>query len=484
MYKKADASTSCNYGRRYEANLDVVSSLSGEVKMLMNCKSAFRRPDFLVPPIDAVLQLVENKYHHLYNVVGKEFSLKKLLEEVCETFLKMGTNVHGSTSRKHFSEDCSDVPRRNIRTKKEEPLSSDSGKNSDKKDSGCAKRSTIQSLATVPQPPVPPARRGHFHDISDISKGTERVKISLVDDVGFDDLPKFNYISQNAPYQNAYVHASLARIDDESCCSDCSGNCLELSLPCACARDTGGEFAYTPQGLLKAQFLDACLSLNENPQKHHYYYCEDCPIERNKNEKMPESCKGHLMKKFIKECWIKCGCNMQCGNRIVQRGISCKLQVFCTPEGKGWGVRSLEALPRGAFVCEYVGEIMTNTELYDRNLRSAGEQHTYPVMLDADWGSEGFLQDEEALCLDATYNGNVARFINHRCFDANLIDIPVEVETPDRHYYHIAFFTKREVKAVEELTWDYSIDFEDHNHPVKAFKCCCGSEYCRDPGRR
>ena len=24
-----------------------------------------------------------------------------------------------------------------------------------------------------------------------------------------------------------------------------------------------------------------------------------------------------------------------------------------------------------------------------------------------------------------------------RCSDANLIDIPVEVETPDRHYYHV-----------------------------------------------
>lgn len=35
-------------------------------------------------------------------------------------------------------------------------------------------------------------------------------------------------------------------------------------------------------------------------------------------------------------------------------------------------------------------------------------------------------------------------FYCSRCFDANLVDIPVEVETPDRHYYHVriwlAFF--------------------------------------------
>ena len=90
-------------------------------------------------------------------------------------------------------------------------------------------------------------------------------------------------------------------------------------------------------------------------------------------------------------------------------------QVFLTAEGKGWGLRTLQDLPRGAFVCEYVGEIVTNSELYERNLQKSGnERHTYPVLLDADWGSEVVLKDEEALCLDATEYGNVARFINHR----------------------------------------------------------------------
>ena len=70
-----------------------------------------------------------------------------------------------------------------------------------------------------------------------------------------------------------------------------------------------------------------------------------------------------------------------------------------------------------------------------------------------------------------------------RCNDANLIEIPVEVETADHHYYHVwhfstftnvndisdsttfyidllyfvvwqlAFFTARDVKAFEELSW-------------------------------
>ena len=28
----------------------------------------------------------------------------------------------------------------------------------------------------------------------------------------------------------------------------------------------------------------------------------------------------------------------------------------------GWGVRALETIPRGAFVCDYVGELITDAE--------------------------------------------------------------------------------------------------------------------------
>ncbi|XVF06442.1 hypothetical protein REPUB_Repub06bG0048500 [Reevesia pubescens] len=371
----------------------------------------------------------------------------------------------------------------------------------DSSSSGCS-----NSCNKVQKQPVTCVKRRPFHIIADITKGTENVKISLVDEIGNQDLPKITYMRDNVIYQDAYVHISLARVADEHCCSGCSGDCLSVPIPCACAHETGGEFAYTPEGQLREEFLRACISMKLEPQLHHFVYCQDCPLERSKNEHKPEKCKGHLVRKFIKECWRKCGCNMQCGNRVVQRGIARKLQVFLTREGKGWGLKTLQDLPKGTFVCEYVGEILTNTELYERNMKgSRRERHTYPVTLDADWGSERVLKDEEALCLDATFCGNVARFINHRfiltgkpsgstayhiinvneqCFDANLIDIPVEVETPDRHYYHLALFTTRDVRASEELTWDYGIDFNDHEHPIKAFQCCCGSEFCRDMKRK
>ncbi|KAJ0249743.1 Histone-lysine N-methyltransferase SUVR4 [Hirschfeldia incana] len=338
-----------------------------------------------------------------------------------------------------------------------------------------ASGSSVDGVQSQPQTSNGVRKRKYKTIIHDITKGSESVEISLVDDVGTEKVPTFTYIPHNIVYQSAYVHVSLARISDDDCCASCKGDCLSADFPCACARDTSGEYAYTKEGLLKEEFLDTCLKMKTAPDSFSKFYCQDCPLERDHGK-----CEGHLIRKFVKECWRKCGCDMLCGNRVVQRGIRCQLQVYFTSEGKGWGVRPLQDLPKGTFVYEYIGEILTNTELYERNLRSSSERHTYPVTLDADWGSEKDLKDEEALCLDATICGNVARFVNHRCGDANLIDIPVQIETPDRHYYHIAFFTIRDVKAMEELTWDYMIDFSDESHPVKAFRCSCGSELCRD----
>lgn len=170
-------------------------------------------------------------------------------------------------------------------------------------------------------------RKKALHIVYDITKGTEKVKISLVDEIGNERVPVFVYSPQNTTYECAYVHVSLARISDEDCCAECNGDCLSSSIPCACARVTGGEFAYTPDGLLDPKLLKACIDIKTSSDTKHMLYCQDCPLQRAKNARKPGKCEGHVVRKFIKECWIKCGCNMQCGNRVVQRGISRKLQV-------------------------------------------------------------------------------------------------------------------------------------------------------------
>ncbi|XP_020220713.1 probable inactive histone-lysine N-methyltransferase SUVR2 isoform X2 [Cajanus cajan] len=303
------------------------------------------------------------------------------------------------------------------------------------------------TLVVVPKHQLTTDNIGTVHDVNDLTKGEERVKISWVNNTTNDFPPPFHYIPRNLVFRDAYVNISLSRIGNEDCCSACLGNCVLSSKPCSCTNKTGGEFAYTAQGLLKEEFLEECIAISRDPQ--NYFYCKACPLETSKNDDCLEPCKGHLKRKFIKECWSKCGCGKHCGNRVVQRGISCNLQVFLTSDGKG-------------------------NMKYPKN-----GKYTYPILLDADWGS-GIVKDSEALCLYAASYGNAARFINHRCLDANLIEIPVEIEGPSHHYYHFAFFTSRKIAAQEELTWDYGINFDEHDEPVELFQCRCGSKFCRN----
>ncbi|XP_052211580.1 probable inactive histone-lysine N-methyltransferase SUVR2 isoform X3 [Diospyros lotus] len=509
-----------NYVDESSSNLEIASSPYGEVKISLTCNSALGGPDFHVPSVDAVVKMVEDKCLRSYKLLDPSFSVMKLMKDMCECFLELGTDSANESQGKldvapavDISKQCNGLDTLGARDEQigypinpvsdhcaaevaqsqipnlppSSNMMDDSGqtdKNTivsssdidEERQQNDLEHSSSHSLVVVQQP----EDGRHLHDVSNIAKGQEKVVISLANEINNECPPSFYYIPQNVVFQNAYVNFSLARIG-ENCCSTCSGDCLSSTTPCACSHETGGEFAYTLDGLVKEDFLEECISMNRDPQKHCLFYCKECPLERSKNEDILEPCKGHLVRRFIKECWWKCGCSKHCGNRVVQRGINCKLQVFMTAEGKGWGLRTLQDLPKGAFVCEYVGEILTNAELYERvSQSSSNEEHAYPVLLDADWGSEGVLKDEEALCLDATHFGNVARFINHRCFDSNLVEIPVEVETPDHHYYHLAFFTTRKVEALEELTWDYGIDFDDQDHPIKAFKCRCSSKFCRN----
>ncbi|KAL6899423.1 hypothetical protein ACP4OV_006081 [Aristida adscensionis] len=415
----------------FPTNFEVVLSNSGYGKLSFSFNSSLENSSgFRMPGTESICKAMEARCIRTYKILEPNFSFMKLLEDTCQCILALGSRSGDPRDRS---------------------IQQILGRNA----VGGVGQIDSRSMQII-QHQVPSSVKRQFHDVNDITKGEERVNIPIVCGVEGSLPPPFTYIPQNITFQDAYISLSLARIGDENYCSDCFGDCLAEPLPCACATETGGEFAYTRDGLLKEGFLDACLLMIQEPLKQPHFYCKICPLEKFKNEVNPDPCKGHPIRKFIKECWRKCSCSRYCGNRVVQRGITRNLQVFLTPGKKGWGLRAAEKLPRGAFVCEYVGEILTNTELYHRTMNLTGNaKHTYPVVLDADWGSENILKDEEALCLDATFYGNVARFINHRCFDANIIDIPVEIETPDHHYFHMAFFTKREIEPFEELTWTF-----------------------------
>ncbi|KAH9785192.1 putative inactive histone-lysine N-methyltransferase SUVR2 [Citrus sinensis] len=442
----------------FPPSLEIASSSMGEVKISLSCNSTFGRKNFHMPSLDELRELLEERCLRSYKIIDPSFSIMNLMKDVCNCFVELATNTsHGLQEELRSVTPNLDILKKStaqdailvggskenmfipsgIRSGSAQlvppqiprPLKSLNGADDHVStseeivangvvESGLAKEwgdlefSNLHSLVPVPLCRLTPDELRAIHDVKDITKGEERVAIPWVNEINNERPPSFYYISHSLVFQNACVNFSLSRIGDESCCSACFGNCLQSGLTCACAHQNG-RFVYTPEGVLEEEFLEECISMTRGPQQQHLLNCRDCPLERSKNEGILEPCKGHLKRNIIKECWSKCGCYKQCGNRVVQRGVS---------------------------------------------------------------------KDKEALCLDATCYGNAARFLNHRCFDANLIEIPVQIETPEHHYYHVAFFTTREVDAFEELTWDYGIDFDDHDHLVK-FRCRCGSNFCRNMKR-
>ena len=48
-----------------------------------------------------------------------------------------------------------------------------------------------------------------------------------------------------------------------------------------------------------------------------------------------------------------------CHNRVVQLGVRHRLELFKT-QLKGFGVRCRDHIPKGAFICSYSGEMLTD----------------------------------------------------------------------------------------------------------------------------
>jgi len=162
------------------------------------------------------------------------------------------------------------------------------------------------------------------------------------------------------------------------------------------------------------------------------------------------------------ECNRDCGCNqLTCHNRAIQHGITARVQLYRTPD-RGWGVRALKHIPRGSYVCEYVGELITDSAADQR------EDDSYLFDLDN--------RDGETFCIDARRYGNVSRFINHRC-QPNLVPVKVFVDHQDVRFPRIALFTSRDVEPLEELGFDYGEKFWIIKY--KTFTCKCGSPKCK-----
>ncbi|KAG9159334.1 hypothetical protein Leryth_017962 [Lithospermum erythrorhizon] len=153
---------------------------------------------------------------------------------------------------------------------------------------------------------------------------------------------------------------------------------------------------------------------------------------------------------LVYECNQKCSCSKSCPNRVLQNGVQVKLEIFKT-EKKGWAVRALEAVLRGTFICEYVGEIINEQEANERRTRylKYGEAHChYFYEIDAQVNDiSRLIEGQGSYVIDATNYGNVSRYINHSC-SPNIVNHQVLVESMECELAHIGLYASRDVSLL------------------------------------
>ncbi|XP_070198817.1 histone-lysine N-methyltransferase SETDB1-like [Littorina saxatilis] len=202
-----------------------------------------------------------------------------------------------------------------------------------------------------------------FCDIKDLSYGKEKVPISCVNAIDREYPAYVEYSSYRIPATGVKIP-----LDDEflQCC-DCTDNCRDRSK-CACQQLT-----------------------IENTE----WIGERDPDAGYQHRRLQEPIFTGLV-----ECNARCKCDSRCRNRVAQNGLSCRLQVFKT-EKRGWGLRCLNDIPKGGFICIYAGQLLT-----DMGANFDGKQYGDEYLAELDFievverQKEGYESDVEEIVND------------------------------------------------------------------------------------
>lgn len=154
----------------------------------------------------------------------------------------------------------------------------------------------------------------------------------------------------------------------------------------------------------------------------------------------------------------KCQCGEDCQNQRFQKKQYADVDIIHT-EKKGYGMRANVNIPHGTFVYEYIGEVVPEAKFRKRAkyYEKSGLKHFYFMML------------QQGEFIDATAKGCLARFCNHSCNPNCYVDKWVVGDK-----LKMGIFTKRDIQAGEEITFDYNVD----RYGSEAQPCYCGESNC------
>ena len=133
----------------------------------------------------------------------------------------------------------------------------------------------------------------------------------------------------------------------------------------------------------------------------------------------------------------------------------------------GNGVFATAAIAKGERIIRYKGELRTHDEV-DADYGDIEEDgHTFLFTLN------------DHYVIDANIKGGVARWINHSC-DPNSEAVVEEDDKGRPHKDKVFIEAIRDIRAGEELTYNYGIVLDERHTPKlkKLWGCRCGAANC------
>lgn len=163
-----------------------------------------------------------------------------------------------------------------------------------------------------------------YSKINDITYGKENVPVSCVNSIDRSNPEYVEYSTVRTPREGVNLNLDSNFL---SCC-DCTDDCQDKEK-CQCWQMTIQTTKCT-----KGSKLD--------PNAGYQYRRLMNPVLTG-----------------VYECNSNCTCRKTCLNRVAQRPLQLRLQLFKT-EKRGWGIRCLDDIPKGEFVCDYAGHLLTS----------------------------------------------------------------------------------------------------------------------------
>ncbi|KAI4993979.1 hypothetical protein ZWY2020_008292 [Hordeum vulgare] len=272
----------------------------------------------------------------------------------------------------------------------------------------------------------------------DLSKGKEAIRVPVFNDVDGDLSPLgFEYIARPEYPASPVLPRPVRRF---RCCryatAACGGSSSSSSGSCACVRKNGGGGpAYNADGTL----------------------VRGRPV--------------------VYECGALCGCPASCSNRVTQRGMQHRLEVFRSRETE-WGVRALDLIQPGAFVCEFSGDVVTVHDDGHHAGNAPGASTEWGAIVDPrkfparwrEWGDTSAValpDDAEepprfahfarpCYVLDVSWRRNFAPYISHSSAPNVFVQLVLRGDD-NESYPRLMLFAMDTIPPLRELSIDYGI---------------------------